>query len=168
MDMTIEKMEGFQVIGFERIVSYDDAYEVIPKLWDEFAGQYMIPLFAKDAPETDIERAICTHMIGEYGVCVTGTAGTFRYLIAGRYQGGEVPEGMSLCDIPALEWAKFRCLGPMPGALQAVNTKIFQEWLPENETYEIAADMDIEWYSQGDTTAADYESGIWVPVRKKQ
>jgi AraC family transcriptional regulator len=55
----------------------------------------------------------------------------------------------------------------MPGALQSVNTKIFKEWLPGNPDYEIATGMNIEWYSSGDCSSYDYESEIWIPVKKK-
>ena len=96
-----------------------------------------------------------------------GDQGKFRYLIAGKYTEGEVPEGMTVYEFPDMEWAKFRCTGPMPGALQSVNTKIFQEWLPNNQEYEIAMGANIEWYSNGDMSSIDYESGIWIPVKRK-
>lgn len=54
------------------------------------------------------------------------------------YTGGEVPQGMSVYEFPGLECAKFSCKGPMPGSLQIINTKIFNEWLPGNDEYEIA------------------------------
>ena len=66
-----------------------------------------------------------------------------------------------------MEWAKFRCDGPMPAALQTVNTKIFKEWLPNNAEFEIAMGANIEWYSKGDITAQDYEAAIWIPVKRK-
>lgn len=68
---------------------------------------------------------------------------------------------------PDMEWAKFRCVGPMPEALQAVNTRIFKEWLPGNPEYEIAMYANIEWYAKGDTSSPDYESAIWIPVKRK-
>ena len=55
----------------------------------------------------------------------------------------------------------------MPGALQSVNTRIFNEWLPTNPEYEIAAHYNIEWYAAGDISAPDYQSEIWLPVRHK-
>ena len=63
--------------------------------------------------------------------------------------------------------AKFKCTGPMPGALQSVNTQIFNEWLPGNQYYDISAGINIEWYTMGDCNASDYESQIWIPVNKK-
>ena len=71
--------------------------------------------------------------IGEYGVCIDDLSdGRFRYLIAGKYTGGPVPEGMVLYEFPRGEWAVFDCVGPNPQTLQSVNTRIFQEWLPGN------------------------------------
>ena len=94
--------------------------------------------------------------------------GRFRYLIAGVYTQGDVPDGMTIYEVPALYWAKFSCVGPLPGALQSVNTKIFSEWLPNNSEYELAAGVSLEWYSsEGKTSDADYESAIWIPVKKK-
>lgn len=169
MDMTIEKMERFQVIGFLYEVPFETAYGDIPRLWDEFREKHLVPLLSGKAPENDVERAICGCKVGELGVCMDdGTeSGKFHYMIAGTYRGEPVPDGMALCELPAVDWAKFRCVGSMPGALQSVNTKIFNEWLPGNRDYEIAAGLNIEWYSRGDTASPEYESAIWIPIKRK-
>lgn len=168
MDYTVEKMQGFKVIGFEKEVSFCSGYQEIPKFWNEFCEKYLTPLFSKEKPENQVEQIICDCKIGEYGVCIDdiGKDGKFRYLIAGNYNGGKVPDGMTVYEFPDTEWVKFRCVGAMPGALQTVNTKIFKEWLPGNKEFDIAMGCNIEWYSQGDTSSADYESGIWVPVNR--
>lgn len=170
MDYAVEKMNGFRVIGFEREFSLDTSYREIPGFWDEFCETYMKPLLAQDKPKSETEQVICNCRIGEYGVCIDdlGKEGRFRYLIAGTYSGGTVPEGMTVYEFPDMEWVKFRCCGPMPGALQTVNTKIFREWLPGNPDYEMAMGANIEWYSDGDTQAQYYESAIWLPVKRKQ
>lgn len=170
MDYVVEKLEGFKVIGFEREFHFDSAYQEIPKFWDEFSGMCMKkPLSEQEKPVDDIQQAICDCMIGEYGICIDdiGNEGKFRYLIAGTYKGGTVPDNMTLFTFPDMEWAKFNCTGSMPGALQSVNTKIFKEWLPNNPDFEIAMGASIEWYSQGDICAQDYESAIWIPVKRK-
>lgn len=168
MDYSVEKMNGFKVIGFEKMFEMETAYAEIPKFWDEINQTYTMPLWNGKKVETELEKAICDNCIGEFGVCVddTGRDGKFRYLIAGTYKGGDVPEGLKVFEFPDLEWAKFRCVGAMPGALQSVNTKIFNEWLPGNPDYKIAFGANIEWYSSGDPSSADYESGIWIPVIK--
>lgn len=170
MDYVVESMKGFKVIGYTREFNMDSAYNEIPKFWDEIYQSKIGPLFGKVKPETDEEETICNCCVGEYGVSIDdiGKDGRFRYMIAGVYTEGEVPEGMSVYEFPDVDWAKFKCVGPMPGALQAVNTKVFSEWLPNNEEYEIALGVNIEWYSNDkDMQDANYESAIWIPVKKK-
>lgn len=166
MNYSIESMEGFQVVGFQKEFSYDTSYQEIPRFWDEIAEKYLMPLMSGKQPETPEEKAVCDYNIGELGVCMDDCEenGVFRYLIAGFYRGGTVPEGMVLVQFPQMNWAKFPCHGPLPGALQAVNTKVFQEWLPGNREYEIAMGANIEWYASGDCSADDYEAAIWLPV----
>ena len=169
MDYTVEKLHGFAVIGFEKIFSMDSAYQEIPRFWDAFCEKHMRPLSAGAAPANEVQKAVRDYRVGEFGVCIDdlGKEGRFRYLLAGAYDGGSVPEGMRVFSFPDMEWVKFRCTGPLPGALQTINTKLFQEWLPNNPTFEIAMGANIEWYSQGDTSSQNYESGIWVPVKRK-
>lgn len=169
MDYTVEELKGFKVVGFAREFSFDEGYQKIPKFWDEFWAKYMKPIMEHGGPQNEIEETICKCCIGEFGICIDdiGKDGVFRYLIAGIYKEGDVPEGMTTYEFPDMEWAKFTCKGPMPGALQSVNKKLFKEWLPGNPEFEIAMGANIEWYSKGDSQAADYESGIWIPVKRK-
>jgi len=170
MDFFVEKMKGFGVIGFEGEFSLDNSYQEIPKFWDAYCEKYKGLLFAGGKPQNEIEQIICECRIGMFGVCIddSKTPGFFRYLIAGEYHGETVPEGMCTFFFPDVTWAKFRCIGQLPGAMQSVNTKIFNEWLPGNPDYEIAMSANIEWYSKGNMSAADYESGIWVPVKSRR
>lgn len=175
MDYIVERMNGFKIIGFEREFGYDteDSYTNIPLFWNELSEKYFKKLWSgESAPSDDIEKAILKYNIGLYGVCIDDDAemsenGKFRYLIAGEYTGGDVPEGLKVYQLPDSEWAKFRCIGSMPAALQSVNTKIFREWLPGNQEFELAVPINIEWYSMGDPSSADYESAIWLPVKRK-
>jgi len=155
MDYRIEKMDAFKVMGLGRKFHMDTAYLKIPKYWDEFYELYQ--------GKKDVS------IVGMFGVCIDdeNESKEFTYMIADLYKDGEVPEGFQVVDIPAYTWAKFRCVGPLPGALQAVNTRIFNEWLPGNHEHEIAAGINIEMYTRGDTCSADYISEIWIPVKKK-
>lgn len=170
MDYVVETKKGFQVIGFEKVFTLESAYQEIPRFWDEFCKAHMTSLCDGQPPQNEIQQAIVDYKIGVYGVCIddTGKDGQVRYLIAGDYTGGPIPEGMKVFSFADMEWAKFRCIGSMPAALQSVNTKIFQEWLPGNPDYEIAMGANIEWYSQGDTQSPNYESAIWIPVKSKE
>ena len=97
----------------------------------------------------------------------------FEYLIADPYtQGQDVPEGFVKRTIPEFTWAVFPCVGPMPVALQDVNTKIFTEWLPALKEYEFAAGYCVEMYDDpmkypNGTQDEKYYCEIWIPVKQK-
>lgn len=166
MDFKIETMKAFQVVGFKRRFLFDSAYENIPLFWKEFMKSCNQ---GSDKMRNLIEQ--CS--IGEFGVCISDETDStgFDYMIAGavskELNPNDLPDGIEIYEIPEMDWAKFRCVGPLPGALQTVNTTIFQEWLPGNHEFEIACGMNIEWYSKGDGSAQNYESGIWVPIKRK-
>ena len=171
MDYKIAPMFPFKVIGFERVFDNETAYGEIPKYWDEICEKYAANVYAGNAPANPYEQAIVDNCIGEYGVCVDDIGGgKFRYLVAGRYSGGNVPEGMTVYEFPRGDWAVFNCVGPIPETLQDLNTRIFTEWLPGNPDYELRGGASVEWYDcvNGEKTDPDYHSAIWIPVRKKQ
>ncbi|MFA7076623.1 MAG: AraC family transcriptional regulator [Candidatus Izemoplasmatales bacterium] len=170
MDYVVEKMASFKVIGFSKEFSFDTSYSKIPKYWDDVFRKYQESICMGKVPVNEIEQAIIDNHIGEFGVCIDDLdkAGKFRYMIAGRYVGGNVPEGMVVYELPASDWAKFNCIGPMPESMQTVNTQIWNEWLPGNAEYELAGKYNIEWYSSaGNTSDLDYQSAIWLPVKRK-
>ena len=164
MEFKIVNMFGFRVIGFQKIFDMEDSYSKIPKYWNEVFAKY-----AGNDPTDACEKAIADNRIGEYGICIDDMGGNeFRYMIAGKYMGGEVPEGMAVYEFPDCEWAVFDCFGPNPATLQDLNTRIFTEWLPGNPEFELSGNATVEWYDQlGDMTDGDYHSAIWIPVKRK-
>ncbi len=170
MDFVVEKMAAFKVIGFSKEFLFDTSYKEIPQFWDEVTEKYGKNLLEGNAPANELEQVLYDNRVGEFGVCIDdiGKEGKFRYMIAGRYIGGDVPKGMELYEIPATLWAKFKCVGAMPAAMQTVNTQIWNEWLPGNREYEWDGKFNVEWYSNlGDMEDADYQSAIWIPVKSK-
>ena len=170
MEYKITKMFPFKVIGFVKEFDYENAHQEIPKFWDEICEKYATNVYAGNEPANPYEKAIIDHCIGEYGVCIDDIDGDrFRYLVAGKYSGGEVPEGMVVYEFPRSEWAVFDCIGPIPDSLQSLNTRIFKEWLPGNPDYELCGNANVEWYDciNGEKTDKDYHSAIWIPVKKK-
>lgn len=99
-------------------VRYETAYEAIPLFCKESMEQYCSGDHARLQMIPDMSR---------FGICMDDgeKEGCFHFMIAGTCTGKEVPEDMYVVTIPELPWAKFTCVGPLPGALQAVNTKIF-------------------------------------------
>jgi AraC family transcriptional regulator len=170
MDYKIATMFPFKVIGFQRVFDTENSYDEIPKFWDEICEKYAYNVYAGNAPANPYEQALVDNCIGEYGVCIDDIGGgKLRYLIAGKYTGGVVPEDMVVYEFPRGDWAVFNCIGPNPETLQRVNTQIFQEWLPGNPDYELCGNATVEWYDcvNGMMTDPDYHSAIWVPVKKK-
>lgn len=170
MDYKIVPMFHFRVIGFQRVFDQETSYAEIPRYWDEICEKYAANVYAGNAPANAYEQALVDNGIGEYGVCIDDVGGgKFRYLIAGKYTGGNVPEGMTVYEFPRSDWAVFNCIGPLPESLQSVNTRIFREWLPGNPEYELCGNASVEWYDcvNGEKSDPDYHSAIWVPVRRK-
>ena len=170
MNYKITPMFPFKVIGFQKVFDMETAYAEIPKFWDEICEKYAYNVYQGNEPANAYEKAIVDNCIGEYGVCIDDVGGgKFRYLVAGRYTGGDVPEGMAIYEFPRGEWAVFDCIGPLPESLQSVNTRIFREWLPGNPEFEICGNANVEWYDciNGEKTDSDYHSAIWIPVRRK-
>lgn len=158
MEYKIVKKEAFTVMGNAQTFAYENAKEECPKFWQEHFAS------GKGA-------VVC----GTYGINIDADMGmsTFEYLIADPYNTQrEVPEGFTIRTIPAFDWAVFPCHGPMPEALQNVNTEIFTEWLPGLKEYEFAAGYCVEYYDdpskyEKGTADENYYCEIWIPVNKK-
>lgn len=159
MEYRIEDKAAFTVVGMSRMFSMDNAYQALPAYWTEHFQSGRGALIG-----------------GKYGLCLDGEGGAeeFRYMIADDYvPSREVPPGAHTWTVPAQTWAVFPCKGPMPTALQEVNTAIFAQWLPANREYVLAGDMNVELYansadySQGNQSP-DYYAEIWLPVRRKE
>ena len=171
MDYKITPMFPFRIIGFQKEFSYDTAQKEIPKFWDEICGKYAANVYAGNEPANEYEKAFVDNCIGEYGVCIDDLGeGKFRYLVAGRYTGGDVPQGMVVYEFPRGEWAVFNCIGALPDALQSLNARIFNEWLPNNPDFEIAGNANIEWYDcvNGEQSDPDYHSAVWIPIKRRE
>ncbi len=166
MDITYEKKDAMTFIGYHTEIRPNEGYQKCPEFWDrEYAAKYA-RLWQTMKPETPVEEAILANGIGMFAICADSDNG-FTYWIAGLYKGGEVPEGLELYSFPAGSWAVFTTKGPIPDALQAMNTYVWQEWFPaEGKNHRANGNATIEAYSAGDPRSADYESGIWVPLNE--
>ncbi|MNR44289.1 Bacterial transcription activator, effector binding domain [compost metagenome] len=92
----------------------------------------------------------------------------FTYMIASQSDAdaASIAEGFTSAAIPASTWVIFTSVGPMPGAIQDVFCRIYQEWFPATG-YEHSGGPEMEVYPPGDTTAEDYRCEVWVPIVKK-
>lgn len=171
MDLKYKVADMFPIklIGFVREFNMEDCQIKIPQFWQEICEKYCFPHIYRGLPaENEYEQAIVDNCIGEFGVCIDSCGPNFKYLIAGRYSGGKVPEGMMIYEFPRGKWVIFDCIGPCPEKLQELNNKIFREWLPLNKEFELRDEATVEWYDcvNGEKTDPDYHTQIWLPVNK--
>lgn len=158
MDYKIMDKEAFTVVGTKRKFKYEEGMMEVPKFWKEHF----------QSGKNDI---IC----GMYGINMDQNMSgeEFEYMIADNYTPNtEIPEGFITKIIPKYTWAVFPCIGPASKTMPEINQKIFTEWLPNCQNYEIAEGYNIEMY----TDATEYLNGIedekyyceiWIPVKKK-
>ena len=164
MNVRYEHKDQLTFIGFHTEIRPEEGYQKCPEFWDREYAQKYARLWQTMEPENDVERAILHNGIGMYALCAEGEE-SFTYWIAGLYQGGPVPEGLELYTFPAGKWAMFTARGPIPEALQSLNTALWQEWVPtEGQRLRANTAATVEVYSNADPRSAEYESGIWMPV----
>lgn len=152
MEYTIEKWEAMELLVHAKDFHAETGEAEIPKFWDEY--------YADEA---------CRNIPGYLGVCAQNKTGgdLFRYGIGCKASDvAGVPEGFERIRLPAYTWAVFKCVGPTPGAIQAMWERIYREWLPVSG-YELIPDYEIENYLPGDPASRDYVSEICIPVRKR-
>lgn len=170
MNVTYEHKPEMTLIGFSTEIRPEEGHTKCPEFWDKEYTQKYDHLWKTMRPETLVEKAILENGIGMFAICdEKKKARYFTYWIAGLYRGGDVPEGLGLYTFPESDWAVFSAKGPLPGALQRLNTAVWQAWYPnEGRKFMGNGRAMLEVYSAGDMRSPDYECGIWVPVTKPQ
>jgi AraC family transcriptional regulator len=152
MDYKIISRDSFRVLAMTRLFKSGSSFSELPKYWTEYYSK-------------GYDKKVCARM----GLCEAERPDSdeFKYGIGQEYADGtEIPDGYELLTIPANTWAVFRCVGPMPDAMQEVWKRIYSEWLPQAE-YERIQDYDFEVYTDGNKQSKDYISEIWMPIKKK-
>lgn len=159
MDYRIVEKEAFSVVGKSIRVDYSDNehQQQIPRFWADSA---------RDGTMEKLESIATGDRL--YGVCLAldSESGGFEYMIAAESETASAPEGFKKTTIPAATWAVFTSVGPIPGAIQKLFGRIFQEWFP-SAGYEHANAPELEVYPPGDTQSEDYRCEVWIPVVKK-
>lgn len=148
LDYRIVEKAPFTIVGTKRRFHSDTGYQDVPAFWREFmAGQHALK--------------------GMFGFCVDSDDKTFDYWIADLYQPWqELPANCETCVVPGGLWAEFPCRGPLPDSLQAVNTQIWTEWLPNLQGYSLAGNYSVEVYSPPADRPGDEVNFIWIPLKR--
>lgn len=156
MEYRIEEKEAFKVIGLKDNFKYESANQDIPEFWKKF---FMKNIFHKIKPK--------------YAVNIDRNSNSFDYMIGDEYHSElRTSKDFEVIEIPKFTWAVFSCIGPSNVKMPEINERIFKEWLPNSNDYEIAEGYNIEMYSNPDdykkgANDEKYYSEVWIPVRKK-
>ncbi len=159
MNYRIETKEAFRIVGPKKHYKMD--------VESNFAE---VPLFWQEQTQAGVIPRLCELMncepSGILGVCTCMEGKDFDYYISVASD-KPAPEDLAEYEVPACTWAIFECIGPMPKAIQELQTRIVSEWLPVSG-YEYADAPDIEVYFEGDQSSADYRCEVWLPITKKK
>lgn len=159
MDYRIEDKDAFTVVGKSYDVTCRDGENLrqIPMFWGACSGDGTLERLGALAAGDEL-----------YGICLDMKPDqeTFTYMIACQADREAAPEGFASREIAGYTWAIFTSVGLMPGAIQNVFGRVYQEWFPATG-YEHAGGPEMEVYPPGDTTSEDYRCEVWVPILKK-
>ena len=149
MEYKIVEKAAITLVGRKRAFNSDTSYQEIPKFWTEHMQ------------DKEASAKVC----GMFGLCIDSHGSEFDYLIADEYQpGSQVPEGCETRTLPAGTWAVFPC---KLKTLQATNTKMWKEWLPNCREYKLGGNYNIEMYGvpcKEDPRESYVE--LWLPIVK--
>jgi len=166
MNFKIKTMESFLIAGKSIKVTNEGGKNFIdiPAFWEKCSKDGTSKILGKIAYEN--KNGILSGSIAAvlyYNE--TDTNENWSYLAGAETFKEE--NGLETIKIPALTWAVFESIGPMPDAIQNVWKWISSEWFP-GSNYEHAKGPELEIYPTGDTSKSDYYSEVWIPVQKKQ
>lgn len=155
MDYRIVTKAAFRMLGVKETVSKlnDENLKRLPELW------------RTHYKERDELLALSGNNLRDiYGVTMYITDDAFDYYVA-TITDQPTRGTMTEIIIPETTWAIFPCVGPLPDAQYNLWRRIFTEWLPISG-YCLAEPPEIERYSEGNIESVDYESEIWLPVKR--
>lgn len=157
MEYQLIDKEAFHVTGLGLKIeqNMEVAQKRIPEFWNEVAAsgelQKLLPIMDQNNPGV-LGVSLMTSEIQD----------TWEYVIGVVSE--DKAEGFEQYEIPAAKWAIFSGTGPMPGAIQELQTQVFQEWLPTSG-FEYDELPDIELYLDANPENAQFQ--VWLPVRAK-
>lgn len=160
MQYRIEEKKALRIVGakLSTTMENDEGPRRIPAFWQETAQSGMIARLGQ----------LCNGEIpGALGVSVGNwkTYKEFDYYI-GFTTAQPAGEGMEEYLVPACTWAIFEGTGPMPGAMQELQSRIVSEWLPTSG-YEYADAPDIEVYFDEAMGNPNAKFAVWLPIKEK-
>ena len=170
MDVIIEKMPKFYILGAADVFDVETCFAEIPGFVYDFINKHYSELnsdifYGVSVGDCDvILNAEGRPWVSEYeGISFDER---FLFLTGVDYNGGKVPEGMTVIEIPETLWAKFKCRDNSTEASQEMRRYIFREWLFETDEYDLIDEYNVERYGVPNDDGSGLHNEIWLPVRR--
>ena len=170
VDVIIEKMPKFYILGAADVFDVETCFAEIPGFVYDFINKHYSELnsdifYGVSVGDCDvILNAEGRPWVSEYeGISFDER---FLFLTGVDYNGGKVPEGMTVIEIPETLWAKFKCRDNSTEASQEMRRYIFREWLFETDEYDLIDEYNVERYGVPNDDGSGLHNEIWLPVRR--
>jgi len=157
---TIKKYK-FKVIGCKKVINTDHENEELEAFKSHVYDKYDE---GKDRDDDEFSHAMEENNIGEFGIRKNINEKCFEYMIAGRYVGGDIPEGMCVEEMSEAEWV----IVDYNDALEGLMTSIEVAKKQISDEKDISDKTVIEWYETPDRDKKGYRSALWFQVAQKK
>lgn len=159
MEYTIKTVPAFRVVGALAgdDWSFEEAGQKATEFWGQLGASGLYPqiLACKDGsgPDALLGVSFCDD-------------GQFKGYLVGVATNAPCPENLVERVVPEATYAVFPCVGALPQAMQELQRRIVQEWLPSSGC-EWAARADVELYFDEDMSSPSCRSEVWLPITKR-
>lgn len=168
MKVVFENVPNMKMAGFKSRFSFDDASKTVPDFWKNCFSANLEKLCSNGYRAKDsYEEFLIKNKVGSYGISMQVNDSEFDYFICGEVSGDNIPDNLSVTEIPSGLYAKVTCTGSLPESITSALNWIFKEYLPGNPEVELRNAPIIEHYPKGDCSNLSYQCDVLVPVNKK-
>lgn len=165
MNYQIEQWPSFKVSGFVTRIKTNEAFQVIPLIWDNAWKDGMIEKLTNLFKKTDYRPSVFL------GIAMGGQWGNSEemdYILAVTNDVDveecihiATPHDMKEYSFPAATWVVINADGELPDAVQRVYEQFYTQWLP-NSGYALADLPVIESYMM------DNRQEVWISIIKNR
>ncbi|MBR4145687.1 MAG: AraC family transcriptional regulator [Lachnospiraceae bacterium] len=166
-NIKIIKKYPFTLIGYKYKIT--EELNEIQKFWNDIYEKHYAGI-GENGEKDETASFIENNGIGEYGVLYTEPNGEKTYVIAGKYSGGEILDGMEKIEISEGEWAVIDYECPCFGGNCILDFETQKKRIEALTDYKYDHNPIIEWYESidDDKDKQGYRSALWIPIKKKE
>jgi AraC family transcriptional regulator len=154
----IENRGPIRLVGLKMQLAADmeENFLKIPQFWQEIKDNSLLAKFIS---------LMNAEPQGMLGLSLYQGDEDISYMI-GVASKEAVPEGFAEVQLPALTWAVFPCVGPLPSTFQDLYRRFYTEWLPVSD-FHYRNGPDLEVYPEDNITSSSCSSELWMAVTKE-